>query len=112
MRPKPRQAAAYTNEPALCTFMSFGRALGAEQLACVGFDWLVIDQEQSAIDATLTRSLLQAASTTEAVPLIGVPHNGVYWIRRALDAGAYRVIDPMVNTREEAKAAVQAAKYP
>src|SRR5438067_3658654 len=100
------------NEPALGTFMSLGSVLGAEQLAHVGFDWLVIDQEHGAIDATLTQSLLQAISTTETVPLIRVPHNGVDWIKRALDAGAYGVIVPMVNTREEAEAAVQAAKYP
>lgn len=100
------------NEPALGTFMSLGSPLGAEQLAHVGFDWLVIDQEHGPIDATLTQSLLQAISTTETVPLIRVPQNGVDWIKRALDAGAYGVIVPMVNTREEAEAAVQAAKYP
>src|SRR5438132_13663347 len=99
-------------EPALGTFMALGSTLGAEQLAQIGFDWLVIDQEHGAIDATLTQSLLQAISTTETVPLIRVPHNGVDWIKRALDAGAYGVIVPMVNTREEAEAAVQAAKYP
>src|SRR2546428_4666645 len=99
-------------EPALGTFMALGSTLGAEQLAQLGFDWLVIDQEHGAIDATLTQSLLQAISTTETVPLIRVPQNGVDWIRRALDAGAYGVIVPMVNTREEAEAAVRAAKYP
>lgn len=99
-------------EPALGTFMSLGSALGAEQLAHVGFDWLVIDQEHGAIDATLTQSLLQAISSTETVPLIRVPQNGVDWIKRALDAGAYGVIVPMVNTRADAEAAVQAARYP
>ena len=102
----------YANEPALGTFMALGSTLGAEQLAHAGFDWLVIDQEHGAIDATLTQSLLQAISTTETVPLIRVPQNGGDWIKRALDAGAYGVIVPMVNTREEAEAAVQAAKYP
>jgi 4-hydroxy-2-oxoheptanedioate aldolase len=99
-------------QPAFGTFMALGSPLGAEQLAHAGFDWLVIDQEHGAIDATLTQSLLQAISTTQTVPLIRVPANGVDWIKRALDAGAYGVIVPMVNTREEAEAAVQAAKYP
>jgi 4-hydroxy-2-oxoheptanedioate aldolase len=92
--------------------MALGSALGAEQLAHVGFDWLVIDQEHGAIDATLTQSLLQAISTTETVPLIRVPWNRGDWIKRALDAGAYGVIVPMVNTREDAQAAVRATRYP
>ena len=101
----------YAGKPAFGTFMGLGSPLGAEQLAHVGFDWLVIDQEHGPIDAGLTQSLLQAISTTETVPLIRVPENGV-WINRALDAGAYGVIVPMVSTKEDAEAAVQAAKYP
>jgi 4-hydroxy-2-oxoheptanedioate aldolase len=92
--------------------MALGSALGAEQLAHLGFDWLVIDQEHGAIDATLTQSLLQAISTTDTVPLIRVPWDRGEWIGHALDAGAYGVIVPMVKTRADAEAAVQAARYP
>jgi 4-hydroxy-2-oxoheptanedioate aldolase len=99
-------------EPALGTFMALGSTLGAEQLAQLGFDWLVIDQEHGAIDATLTQSLLQAISTTETVPLVRVPENGVDWIKRALDAGAYGLVVPMVNDRADAEAAVRATRYP
>ena len=99
-------------EPAFGTFMALGSPLGAEQLAHVGFDWLVIDQEHGAIDAPLTQSLLQAISTTETVPLIRVPSGSADWIGRALDAGAYGVIVPSVNTRAEAEAAVRATRYP
>jgi len=112
MRPNRVKALLKVGAPALGTFMSLGSPLGAEQLAHVGFDWLVIDQEHGAIDATLTQSLLQAVSTTETIPLIRVPENGVDWIKRALDAGAYGVIVPMVNDRAEAEAAVRATRYP
>jgi 4-hydroxy-2-oxoheptanedioate aldolase len=99
-------------EPALGTFMALGSALGAEQLAQIGFDWLVIDQEHGAIDATLTQSLLQAISATETVPLVRVPWNSGDWIKRALDAGAYGLVVPMVNDRADAEAAVKATRYP
>jgi 4-hydroxy-2-oxoheptanedioate aldolase len=99
-------------EPAFGTFMALGSTLGAEQLAHVGFDWLVIDQEHGAIDATLTQTLLQAISTTDTVPLVRVPWNRGDWIKRALDAGAYGVVVPMVNTRADAEAAVRATRYP
>jgi 4-hydroxy-2-oxoheptanedioate aldolase len=99
-------------EPALGTFMALGSTLGAEQLAQVGFDWLVIDQEHGAIDATLTQALLQAISTTDTVPLVRVPWNSGDWIKRALDAGAYGLVVPMVNDRAGAEAAVRATRYP
>lgn len=101
-----------SGEPSLGTFMALGSALGAEQLGHLGFDWLVIDQEHGAIDATLTQSLLQAISTTDTVPLVRVPWNSGDWIKRALDAGAYGVVVPMVNDRAEAEAAVRAVRYP
>lgn len=112
MRPNTVKRKLRAGEPAIGTFMGLGSALAAEQLAHAGFDWLLIDQEHGAIDAPLTQSLLQAVSTTDTIPLIRVPANGVEWIGRALDAGAYGVIVPMVNTREEAEEAVRAARYP
>ena len=99
-------------EPALGTFLALGSTLGAEELAHVGFDWLVIDQEHGAIDATLTQGLLQAISTTDTVPLVRVPWNSGDWIKRALDAGAYGLVVPMVNDRADAEAAVRATRYP
>jgi len=44
--------------------------------------------------------------------MVRVPWKGGDWIKRALDAGAYGVVVPMVNTREEAELAVAACKYP
>jgi 4-hydroxy-2-oxoheptanedioate aldolase len=112
MRPNRVKQLLREGKTALGTFMALGSTLGAEQLAQVGFDWLVIDQEHGAIDATLTQSLLQAVSTTETVPLVRVPWNSGDWIKRALDAGAYGLVVPMVNTRADAEAAVRATRYP
>jgi 4-hydroxy-2-oxoheptanedioate aldolase len=112
VRPNRVKQLLRAGEPALGTFMALGSTLGAEQLAHVGFDWLVIDQEHGAIDATLTQSLLQAISATETVPLIRVPWNSGDWIKRALDAGAYGLVVPMVCDRADAEAAVQATRYP
>lgn len=112
MRPNTVKRKLRAGEPAIGTFMALGSTLGAEQLAHLGFDWLLIDQEHGAIDAPLTQSLLQAISTTATIPLIRVPSNKEEWIGRALDAGAYGVIVPMVNTRDEAEEAVRAARYP
>ena len=44
--------------------------------------------------------------------MVRVPTNSVEWFKWALDAGAWGVVVPMVNTREEAQRAVEHAKYP
>ena len=41
-----------------------------------------------------------------------VPTNSVEWFKWALDAGAWGVVVPMVNSREEAQRAVEYTKYP
>ena len=56
--------------------------------------------------------MLPAISTGEATPLVRVPWNEPYEIMKVLDAGAYGVIVPMVNSREEAERAVAACRYP
>ena len=99
-------------EPSIGTWLSLGSPLAAEQLTQVGFDWLNIEHEHAAIDASLTQSLLQAICVGDTVPMVRVPWKGADWIKRALDAGAYGVVVPMVNTREEAESAVAACKYP
>ena len=112
MRPNRTKQLLRAGQPAFGTFMALGSTLGAEQLAHAGFDWLVIDQEHGAIDAPLMQGLLQAISATDTVPLVRVPSVEADWIGRALDAGAYGVIVPAVNTRLQAEAAVRATRYP
>src|SRR5690606_5190343 len=45
-------------------------------------------------------------------PFVRVPTNRPEYIARALDGGALGVIAPDVRTAEEARAVVQAAKFP
>ena len=56
--------------------------------------------------------MLPAISNTDTIPLVRVPWNEPYEIMKALDAGAYGVVVPMVNNREEAERAVSACRYP
>jgi 4-hydroxy-2-oxoheptanedioate aldolase len=46
------------------------------------------------------------------VPLARVPRGDHDLIKRVLDAGAHGIVVPMVDTVEQAKAAIAAAKYP
>jgi 2-dehydro-3-deoxyglucarate aldolase len=81
-------------------------------MALAGFDFLVIDTEHGAINIESVQSLIQAMAATVVAPLVrlpggqGVPANGI------LDTGPFGVIFPMVNSREEAEAAVRVALFP
>jgi 4-hydroxy-2-oxoheptanedioate aldolase len=63
------------------------------------------------VDYQVAVSMLQGISTTGVVPLARVPWNDPARIMKILDAGAYGVICPMINTREEAEALVAACRY-
>lgn len=84
----------------------------AEMMARAGFDWLVVDQEHTAIGQAEGQALIQVISLAGCVPLVRVASNDPVRIKHALDAGAHGVVVPMVNSAVEARAAVAAAYYP
>ncbi len=98
--------------PALGGWLTVPSSFSAEVFASAGFDWLNIDMQHGLIDYQCAVGMLQAISTTATVPLVRVPWNEPGSIMKALDAGAYGVIIPMVNSRAEAEAAVAACRYP
>ncbi len=93
-------------------WLSLGNAFSAEVMAQQGLDALVVDMEHGLIDYTDVWSMFQGISQTDTVPVVRVPWNDPATIMKVLDAGAYGVIVPMINTAEEAAAAVAACRYP
>jgi len=87
-------------------------AFSAELMARCGFDWLCIDTQHGLIGYDQMTVMLQALAITETPAFVRVPWNQPDHIMKALDAGAQGVIVPMVNTAEEAQAAVGACRYP
>lgn len=84
----------------------------AEVMARSGFDWVCIDLQHGLIGYQEMLSMLQAVAVTGVPSVVRVPWNDPAWIMKALDAGAGGVIVPMVNSPEEAAAAVGACRYP
>ncbi|MEX2247847.1 MAG: aldolase/citrate lyase family protein [Dehalococcoidia bacterium] len=92
-------------------WLSIPDAYAAEAMAQVGFDWLCVDMQHGVIDYRDAVAMLRAVGTTETIPFVRVPWNEQGIIGKVLDAGAYGVIVPMVNSRAEAEAAVAACRY-
>ena len=64
------------------------------------------------IDYQTAVDMLTAISTTQTVPLVRVPWLEFGLIMKVLDAGAYAIICPMVNSREDAENLFHAGRYP
>src|SRR5436190_17154776 len=83
----------------------------AEALGRSGLDWVMIDRQHGLVDEHAMVGMLQALAISPVLPLVRVSGNDVAEIGRALDAGAGGVVVPMVGSRTEAEAAVQAVRY-
>lgn len=84
----------------------------AEVMAESGFDWLCIDMEHSVIDYYEAELLIAAIKSKGLTPFVRVGENNSRIIKRVLDAGAEGLIIPMVNSKQDAKKAVDSAYYP
>lgn len=84
----------------------------AELMAHQDWDSLTVDMQHGLIDYETALQMLIAISTTPVMPLVRVPWNEPGILQKMLDAGAYGLICPMINTAAEAEALVTACRYP
>lgn len=83
----------------------------AETAARAGFDYVCIDVQHGLMDYQVALHMLQALDLGASLPIVRVPSNDPWLLGKFLDAGASAVILPMINTPEEARAAVAACRY-
>jgi 4-hydroxy-2-oxoheptanedioate aldolase len=112
MKKNPVKAALKAGKPQVGTWLSLGSVFAGRVMARMGFPWLTVDMEHSPIDWTEASLLFSSIAEAGCVPLCRVPRGTHENIKRALDGGAWGIVVPMVNTVEEAKVAIAAAKYP
>ncbi|MDQ0134900.1 4-hydroxy-2-oxoheptanedioate aldolase [Neorhizobium galegae] len=84
----------------------------AEILAPAGFDWLLFDTEHSPSDVLTVLPQLQAVAPYEVAPVVRPAVNDPVLIKRFLDIGVQSLLIPYVQNADEAKAAVDATRYP
>lgn len=112
MRPNSVKRALREGKPSVGTWLSLGSITAARFMARAGFDWLTLDIEHSLVNIETATHIFASVSEAGCVALARVPSNRHDHIKRVLDNGAMGVVVPMVNTREEAEAAVSAMLYP
>ena len=112
MKTNPVKAKLRRGEPTFGTWLSLGDLYATRVLARMGWDWLTLDIEHSPVDWSQAAMIFAAVADAGCVPLARVPEGNHHLIKRVLDAGAWGIVVPMVDTVEQAKLAIAAAKYP
>jgi len=112
MRTNPVKKKLLAGEPTFGTWLSLGDLYATRVITRVGFDWLTLDIEHSPVDWSQAAMIFATIADAGGVPLARVPKGNHDYIKRVLDAGAWGIVVPMVDTVEQAKTAIAAAKYP
>ncbi|UCH16433.1 MAG: 2,4-dihydroxyhept-2-ene-1,7-dioic acid aldolase [Burkholderiales bacterium] len=99
------------DQTAVNGWLAIPSAFSAEVMAHQGWDSLTIDMQHGVIDYQAMVGMLQAISATPTVPVVRVPWLEPGILMKALDAGAYGLICPMINTREDAQRLVAYTNY-
>ena len=98
-------------QPAVGIWLSIPSLVTAEALGSLGWDWLTLDVEHGCMDRETQQAMFLAIASQGCVPLARIAGNDPVIIKQTLDAGAMGVVVPMVNSADEARAAVAACKF-
>ena len=112
MRPNTLRTLHRAGKPMVNAWLSIPSAYAAEVVAHQDFDAATVDMQHGMMGFAEAVAMLQAISTTRAVPLVRPPSVDAPGIMRLLDAGAYGVICPMISSAADAAALVSACRYP
>ena len=99
-------------EPVVSGWLSIGNSYSAEIVGWGGVDCVTVDLQHGMTDTQVMIEMLQAISATPAVPFVRVPSCEPPLLMKALDAGAYGIICPMIESARQADVFVGATRYP
>lgn len=96
-------------KPLLGMFIGIASPAIVEMCGYAGFDFVVLDNEHGPAGLETTENLIRAARCSNTIPVVRTLEPDIL---RVLDIGASAIQVPQVNTAEQARRIVAAAKYP
>ena len=102
MRPNHLKQLQREKRTAINAWVSMGSGYLAEVLGHSGFDAVTVDLQHAPMGFDMAVHLLQAISATPAVPLARCAGSTLAEINKLLDAGAYGIICPLIDSVDEA----------
>lgn len=112
MLPNGIRAKWSAGEPVINGWLSIACPFTAEIMAAQGYDSITVDLQHGLVGYEIATTMLQAMRASMVTPLVRVPWLDPAAIMKSLDAGAYGVICPMINTRQETERLVSYVRYP
>ena len=112
MKTNSVKKALASGEPQIGSWLSLPSVFSARLMSRVGFPWLTVDLEHSPTNWETASMMFAVIADSGCVPLARVPRGDHDLIKRVLDGGAMGIVVPMVDTVDQAKTAIAAAKYP
>src|SRR5208283_682838 len=97
---------------ALGCWANFASFSCVELMTSLGFDFVVLDMQHCEITRSHFPSVLGAFSRSKCLSIVRAATNDYHLINWLCDMGVDGVLVPMVNSVDDARRAVQAAKYP
>lgn len=98
-------------EPALGMFIHLPSEEIVEVIGQTGYDYLILDDEHGQMCDADKVSVLRACDSVDIATLIRVPGIEETAIKRALDMGASGIVVPNISSAEDAKRAVEYARF-
>lgn len=81
-------------------------------IARAGFDWICVDCEHGNIADNQMHESVAAIASCSVSPIVRIPANEGWMVKRALDSGAHGIVVPLLYTADDARKLVQTAKFP
>lgn len=101
-----------SGQPAVSAWMSIDSPYLAEVLSYAGYDAVTVDLQHGMFGLDRAINMLQAVSAGPATPIARCPSHDPATIGKLLDAGAYGIVCPGVDTPADATAFTRACRYP
>ncbi len=111
MRENPVRTAWAEGRGAITAWLTIANSYNAEIHAHDGFDAITVDLQHGVVSFQQAYEMLQAITTGTPAPIVRVPWNDPASIMKMLDGGAYGVVCPMINSRDECERFVGACRY-
>ena len=111
MKTNPVRHKLKRGEASFGTWLTLPDIFTAQLMSKMGFDWLTVEMEHTPTTIEMAGANFAVIANAGCVPLVRIPINSVENIKRVLDIGAWGIVVPMVNSRAEAEAVVEAARY-
>jgi len=82
-----------------------------ELFGAIGYDFVMIDCEHGGMSVDQVENMVRGAEVFGITPIARIPNHDASTILRFLDRGVQGIIVPHVNTRSQAEAVTEAARY-